>query len=116
MGIACNSKVLIWKRSQEEVFSSLLFICDIKRNQIPELEEDDMDIEVVVDITEETVSTYPSFNKPTYELCLELINDAMNKRGQTVILNTILDDVIYLLQNEKIPHFRFVLLFLHLIN
>lgn len=111
MGISCDSKVIIWKRNIEEVLSALLFLRDVKKYQTTELEEDDMVIEEVIDVREETVTTYPSFSKSTYEFCLKLLNEARNKRGETVITDTILDDVIYSLQNKKIPQFRLVLLF-----
>lgn len=111
MGISCDSKVIIWKRNIEEVLSALLFLRDVKKYQTTELEENDMVIEEVIDVREETVTTYPSFSKSTYEFCLKLLNEARNKWGETVITDTILDDVIYSLQNKKIPQFRLVLLF-----
>ena len=108
MGIGCDSKVLIWKRSQEDILLALSFIQEIRRHQVPVLGEDDMVIEVAVDVREETVSAYSKFSKATYELCMKLMNEAKERRGESVVTNTILDDVEYFLQKEKILKFRFV--------
>jgi hypothetical protein len=106
IGFACDSKVLIWKKTIEEVLSALLFLRDIKKFQVPELKEDDMEIETIIDMSADTVKTYPSFMAPTYEFCLQVLKDAKNKRAETVINDTILNDAICLLQNKNLPHFR----------
>lgn len=65
-----------------------------------------MDIEREIDVREDTVKAYPSFSKPTYEFCLKLLNEAKNKREETVLNDTILGDSIYLLQNKNLPYLR----------
>lgn len=35
MGVACDSKVLLWKRTIEEVLSGLEFLRDVKKYQVP---------------------------------------------------------------------------------
>ena len=106
MGIACNSTVLIWKRTIEETLSALDFLRDLKKHQVPELTEDDMDVEREIDVREQTVKDYSSFSKPTHEFCLKLLNEARNKRAEIAFNDEILEDAIYLLQNKSLPHFR----------
>lgn len=106
MGIACDSTVLIWKRTIEETLSALDFLRDLKKHQVPELTEDDMDVEREIDVREQTVKDYSSFSKPTHEFCLKLLNEARNKRAEIALNDEILEDAIYLLQNNSLPHFR----------
>ena len=70
MGIACDSTVLIWKRTIEETLSALDFLSDLKKHQVPELTEveREKDVEREIDVREQTVKDCSSFSKPTHEL------------------------------------------------
>ncbi len=106
MGVSFDSKVLIWKKTIEDVLSALLFLRSIKEHQVPQLKEDDMEIDIELDICKETVESYASFSLPTYEFCVRLLNEVKNKRAETTISSVTLDDAIYVLQNRNLPHFR----------
>ena len=93
------------------MLSALIFLNDIKKYQVPELSDDNMVIDIENDVNTDTVNLYPSFSKSTYEFCLKLLNEAKNRWAETVINDTILDDVICLLQNRNLPYFRYQLIF-----
>lgn len=57
-----------------------------------------------------------SYCKQAYELCSKLIHKVLMKRGETSVVDSDIDDVIYMLQNQKSPHYRLVLLFCKLVD
>jgi hypothetical protein len=108
MGYASDSKVIIWKKSIEEIYSAVRFLQHIKKEQVPERKEEDMDIDTVICIDEDRLQSYSGYSKATYTMCKELINDAMIRREEKMCYDSTLDDVIYFLQTKRIPHYRLV--------
>lgn len=109
MGISSDSKVLIWKKSIEEVLSAIRLLEEVKTKQVPVLGEDDMNIDVVIDFKEESLKTYSHYSNHNYEFCKKLLEHAILGSGDNYITDTTIDDIIYLLQTKELPHYRFVL-------
>ena len=63
MGMGSNSKVLIWKKSMEEVLGAVRFLQEVRLDQVPDFEEDDMEVEVNVDLSEARAQTYLGYDK-----------------------------------------------------
>ena len=51
------------KKTIEEVLSALAFLRNVKKHQVPELTENDMNVKREIDFCEETVKAYSSFSK-----------------------------------------------------
>ncbi|KAK3741568.1 hypothetical protein QZH41_012511 [Actinostola sp. cb2023] len=98
MGISSDSKVLIWKKSIEEILSALRLLEEVKRKQVPELGEDDMAIDVVIDFGEEIVGDNIDYSFNARIQTKERTNQSIHWTQQYAILDRVNDP---LLDNTK---------------
>ena len=81
MGIASDSKVLIWKKSTEKILSAVLLFQEVKKNQVPEFEDDDMALDIEVEFSDEMLKSYTNYDKSTFEFCTKLLEDNYGKKS-----------------------------------
>ena len=86
MARAHNAAVLILKKEVELSKKCELLSCKIKAKQVPMLEEDDMEVEVVLDLSVPTISGYEQYSEEVFTKCLDLINQELATMGNSVAM------------------------------
>ena len=106
MGMSTDTKVLSWKKNVEENLKAQNFIKEVETIQTHR-EEDDMILdEVTFDLSEKAVQEYPSFSKPTHEYCVQMAKKSMHQLNHGCINEAVLEDVMHLLQSQKLPLYK----------
>lgn len=106
MGMSTDTKVLSWKKNVEENLKAQNFIKEVETIQTHR-EEDDMILdEITFDLSEKAVQEYPSFSKPTHEYCVQLAKKSMHQLNHGCINEAVLEDVMHLLQSQKLPLYK----------
>lgn len=106
MGSSCDSKLLLWKKDIEEVYSSIKLAEEIVEKQVPEIQEDDMEIDTSVRIDEEYLKSYSTYTKSAYEMFVTLVYQAMKRTNEIAATSSTIQDVLHVLKTRKIPYYK----------
>jgi hypothetical protein len=99
-------KVLFWKRQIEENRSVLAFLNEVLQQQLPCKSEDDMDLEIVFDLSEDSVKKYRYYSHTVYNDSMAILSKEMKKTMITHMTEEDLRDVISTLKGTKIPFYK----------
>ena len=106
MGESCERKVLQWKSEIENNKKAKLLLDEVKEKQVCSLvEENDMELEVEVDFSEESICKYTTYNAESYKHCKELLN-AVKKDDNCPLNDEHLVTAISVLSCEKLPLYK----------
>lgn len=100
MGENHDSKILLWKKTSEQSLSALKMLDAIKINQVPTLENDDMEIKRDISLDEETIKGYPGIDHSAYGYCKSLLETIMNGRKEDSVNTDTIEEAIGLLHNN----------------
>ena len=67
MGEHFDTKVCVWKRAIESNRTTLAFLEEAEDRQVPKFEEDEMEVETTIDLGEDTVKGYASYQPETLD-------------------------------------------------
>ena len=74
MGENCEAKALLWKKEVKRNVSCKRLFEEVREKQIGVLEDDDMDIDVIIDFSEETIKGYSCYEAAAFKTCEVLLN------------------------------------------
>lgn len=112
MGEQLEAKVKVWKRRIEDSRGALLLCKEVasKQNILPGTDgtdsTDNMDYEMEVDLSEETLKHYDNFTTRTYAELKTLVHVANEKRGDPSLSNRSLREVMQNLETAKLPLYK----------
>ena len=105
MGEGFDDDILEWKHNIETSKKKVLLLEEVKNIQIPVFNEDDMEIEVHVNFTKDTVSSYKHYSETIFqeyqELLLRMCEELRSDLNQDV-----LDRSLHHLKSEELPSYR----------
>ena len=79
---------------------------EVKRKQIPEREEDDMDLVLDVDVSEANVGCYDWYSPENYHRTIEHLEKTRQLLKESTFTVDVLDQTLKQLENERLPFFK----------
>ena len=109
MAKAHDSSVLIWKRELELSKKCELLLREIKSKQVPVYAEDDMEVEVLLDLSESTISGYTNYSVEVFSKCLHFIQQELIKAQCNEATEETLEQAIRRMSGEfsSLPKYRY---------
>ena len=95
MGENCESKVSFWKKEIERNMCCKLLLEEVKKKQIGLLEDDDMEVDVTIDFSQETVKNYAGYDANVFKTCetlldnLKISGDVLTDEHLMLAINTL---------------------------
>lgn len=105
MGEGFDNDILEWKHDIETSKKKVLLLEEVKNIQIPVFSEDDMEVEVHVDFTRDTVSSYKYYSEIIFQECQELLLE-MCKELDSDLNQDVLERSLQHLKSEELPTYR----------
>lgn len=105
MGEGFDDDVLEWKQDIETSKKKVLLLEEVKEIQIPVFNEDDMEVEVHVDFTKDTVSSYKHYSETIFQECQELLL-TMCEELRSDLNQDVLEKSLHHLKSEELPTYR----------
>ena len=105
MARAHDAAVLIWKKDVEFSKKCMLLLQEIQKRQVPLFEEDDMEVEIILDLSLPVVSS----KEQTFAKCLQVINKELSTAGNSVATGETLEmaiEVIISGEFVSLPRYR----------
>ena len=99
-------KALIWKKTIEENKCAKLLVEEIKETQLPPKDDDDMDLVLDVDVSEDTIRNYEWYSPANYQRAIAELNKTCEIFNKPTITNDHLDETLRRLGNERLPFFK----------
>jgi hypothetical protein len=106
MGKEHDAKLQVWKREVEQNESACMLLQEIISKQLPKLAEDDMDLNRMVDMKEETLQQYKFYNKDTFNYCLSVIKPIMEQWNECQTTEDVLNAALDFLRGQEIPYYK----------
>ena len=106
MGDNSDYKAIIWQKTIEANRCAKLLLEEIKRKQVPEREEDDMDLVIDVDVSEGTVQGYEWYNPENYRRSMKQLEETRQLLVESTFTADVLDETLKRLEREKLPFFK----------
>ena len=106
MGEHFDAKVYVWKRAIETNRTTLAFLEEVEDRQVPKLKDDEMEVETTIDLREDTVKGYETYQLETLQNAANIVNNIQQKRQEECITDDTLRDAIYHLKAEHLPSFK----------
>lgn len=106
MGENFEHKAIIWGKSIECNKSAKLLVEEVKRKQIPDREEDEMDLELDVDVSEANVECYDWYSPENYQRTIEHLVKTRQLFKESTFTVDVLDLTLRQLENERLPFFK----------
>ena len=110
MGKSHDAVVLMWKSEIEVIKRCELFLREIKSNQVPVFEDNDMALDVIIDTSESILSYYYYYSKEVYDICMTSLRKGLAESD--VITDDVLQRCIISMSQTVISHpkYRYVTL------
>lgn len=105
MGEGFDDDILEWKHDIETSKKKVLLLEEVKNIQIPVFNEDDMEAEVHVDFTKDTVSSYKHYLETIFQECQELLL-RMCEELRSDLNQDVLERSLHHLKSEELPTYR----------
>ena len=105
MGEGFDDDILEWKHDIETSKKKVLLLEEVKNVQIPVLNEDDMEVEVHVDFTKDTMSSYKHYSETIFQECQELLI-GMCEELRSDLNQDVLERSLHHLKSEELPTYR----------
>ena len=108
MARAHDAAVLIWKKEVEFSKKCMLLLQEIQKRQVPVFEEDDMEVEIILDLSLPTVCSYEHYTEQAFAKCLQVINKELSTAGNSVATSETLEMAIKAMSGEfvSLPKYR----------
>ena len=107
MGHNFDGKVLQWKKNREEVLSAMNLCHEVMSKQIPMFQEDDMELEIWCDLSEDTLRLYQFFTPGAYSLLMEVRTFKANDDDDaSCVPDSTIQEVVAKLEGRKVPSYR----------
>ena len=108
MARAHDAAVLIWKKEVEFSKKCMLLLQEIQKRQVPVFEEDDMEVEIILDLSLPTVCNYKHYTEQAFAKCLQVINKELSTAGNSVATSETLEMAIKAMSGEfvSLPKYR----------
>lgn len=111
LGMQCSfgenfdAKVLTWKKSLEkQPGEALAPLQKIQEKQVPKLEDDDMDLDVVVDLSSETLKEYKNYKPDAFKNVISMLEAAKEKGNVAEVTDEVLKEVVC--EGSKVPYYK----------
>ena len=105
MGRNYDFKAIIWKKTIEENKCAKLLVEEIKETQLPPKDDDEMDLVLDVDVSEDTIRNYEWYSPANYQRAIAELNKTREIFNDPTITNDHLDETLRRLGNERLPFF-----------
>ena len=106
MGKEHDAKLQVWKREVEQNESALMLLQEIISKQLLQLADDDMDLNRLVDMKEETLQPYTFYNKGTFNYCLSVIKTIMQHWNEYQMTEDVLNAALDFLRGQEIFYYK----------
>ena len=108
MARAYHAAVLIWKKEVEFSKKCMLLFQEIQKRQVPVFEEDDMEGEIILDLSLPTISSKEHYTEQAFAKCLQVINKELSTAGNSVATDETLIKAIKAMCGEfvSLPKYR----------
>lgn len=106
MGENFDAKVLLWKKSVEETATALNLLNAVQCDQVPVIEEDDMDLTVSIDFEEATLRNYAAYDLNAFNFCRNLLEIIRKRMQEDAVNSDVLKEAIAELRNQRIPSYK----------
>lgn len=108
MARAHDAAVLIWKKEVEFSKKCMLLLQEIKQRQVPVFEEDEMEVEIILDLSLPTVSSYEQYTEQVFAKCVQVIKKELSMAGNSVATDETLEMAIKVMSGEfaSLPKYR----------
>ena len=107
MGEGFDEDVIQWKEAIEDNKQKILLLQEVKTAQVPELGEDDMEVDIAIDFSKETVAGYKHFCENSFKHCVQLLQKASAELASE-LNQDVLERALNRLKSEKLPTYRLV--------
>lgn len=94
------------KKNREEVLGAMNPCHEVMSKQIPVFPEDDMELEIWCDLSEEALKLYEFFTPGTYSLLMEVRTFKANDDDASCVSDSTIQEVLSKLEGRKVPRYR----------
>ena len=109
MGEAFDEDITEWKEDIETTKKHILFLEEVKKAQVPVIGEDDMEIDISIDFSKDTLSGYKFYADDTFEDCEQLLQKACYE-VRSDLNQDVIERVLNQLKSRELPTYRWVFL------
>ena len=85
MGEHLDAKVYVWKKAIESNRTTLAFLEEVEDHQVPKLEEDEMEVETSIDLGEDFVKGYATYQPENLENAEKITQNIKKTTGRICI-------------------------------
>ena len=105
MGEAFDEDIIEWKEDIEETKQKILLLEEVKKVQVPVIGEDDMEVDVAIDFSKDTLSGYKYYADDIFEDCVQLLQKARFEL-RSELNQDVLERVLNQLKTQELPTYR----------
>ena len=106
MGVNFDYKVQNWKKEIEKNRSIYQFIKEIQEKMIPKRAEDDMEIEVHLDLTEENLQGFVWYTPQVYRDTISILENERSALAELSFTEDVITQAQHRLQDIKLPTYK----------
>ena len=106
MGRDHDAKLQMWKREVKENESACKLLQEVVSKQLPQLAEDDMELNRTVDLSEESLQQYRFYNKDVLSFCLTLIKPIKDQLNECEMTEDVIKTALDVLTGQEIPYYK----------
>ena len=103
MGENFDYKAIVWRKCIETNKCTEKLLLEVKEKQVPDREEDDMDIAIEVDASEATLKTYEWYTPENYQRTVTQLEKSRQILNETNYNSDVIDEALKRQENEKLP-------------
>ena len=105
MGEAFDEDIIEWKEDIEETKQKILLLEEVKKVQVPVIGEDDMEVDVTIDFSKDTLSGYKYYADDIFEDCVQMLQRARFEL-RSELNQDVLERVLNQLKTQELPTCR----------
>lgn len=106
MGEKFDHKVRLWKKEIENNKSAQELVYDIMETQLPKRSDNDMDLDIEVNLDEESIKELPSYNQQIYGHTLSLCEGVKRNMEEDCYTDEVLRQVEKELRQTPLPTYK----------
>ena len=106
MGKDHDAKLQMWKREVQENESACKLLQEVVSKQLPQLAEDDMELNRTVDLSEESLQQYRFYSKDVLGYCLTLIEPIKAQLSECEMTEDVIKTALDVLKGQEIPYYK----------
>ena len=105
MGEAFDEDIIEWKEDIEETKQKILLLEEVKKVHVPVIGEDDMEVDVAIDFSKDTLSGYRYYADDIFEDLKPLLKKARFEL-RSDLNQDVLERVLNQLKTQELPTYR----------